>query len=173
MVETASSTKEDAYEDARTQPGTAQNGRIDPPDAVLCGGIELCVTNFWGEDVHCFLPDLSAHGEDAEALHFCLWRKRLRPEAVPEQSAEKISLRSTGSLAGICTLRTHDSRFAELCGHAEADSGRKTSGLNAVLKTFQLCRKQIRVVEDISMAESGKAADGQSGVHGTQFLDGL
>ena len=31
-----------------------------------CGdGIEQCVTNFWGTDVHCFIPDLSAHGEAA------------------------------------------------------------------------------------------------------------
>ena len=28
-------------------------------------GIELCVTDFWGDDVRCFLPDLSSHGEAA------------------------------------------------------------------------------------------------------------
>ena len=28
-------------------------------------GVEQCVTSYWGEDVHCFLPDLSAHGEVA------------------------------------------------------------------------------------------------------------
>ena len=28
-------------------------------------GIEQCITSFWGDDVHCFLPDLSAHGEAA------------------------------------------------------------------------------------------------------------
>ena len=26
-------------------------------------GIEQCMTSYWGEDVHCFLPDLFAHGE--------------------------------------------------------------------------------------------------------------
>ena len=28
-------------------------------------GIELCVTRFWGDSVHCFLPDLSSHGAAA------------------------------------------------------------------------------------------------------------
>ena len=28
-------------------------------------GLEQCVTRFWGEDVRCFLPDLSSHGEAA------------------------------------------------------------------------------------------------------------
>ena len=32
-------------------------------------GIELCVTNFWGEDVHCFISDLSGHGEDAATTY--------------------------------------------------------------------------------------------------------
>ena len=43
-------------------------------------GIEQCVTDFWGNDVHCFLPDLSAHGkasgetydsakQEAQAIH--------------------------------------------------------------------------------------------------------
>ena len=39
-------------------------------------GINLCVTNFWGEDVHCFVPDLSAHGEDAAARREARKRRR-------------------------------------------------------------------------------------------------
>ena len=218
-------------------PGQGRTALLIHPMLSSAEGIELCVTNFWGEGVHCFVPDLSGHGEDAaatyhsaaeeakaihdvlveqgcthldlgfgaslggvvlfemlkfpdltfdhvffegvsfyekapliefvltrvflskhrkavhrhergehppyhprlrlcaaagtfagdaEALRFCLWRKGLRPEAVPQASAEKISRRSTEGLAGICTLRKDDSGIAELCRHAEADLGKLT-----------------------------------------------
>lgn len=38
-------------------------------------GIELCVTDFWGDDVRCFLPDLSSHGEAAGETYHSAWEE--------------------------------------------------------------------------------------------------
>lgn len=46
-------------------PGQGRTALLIHPMLSSAEGIELCVTNFWGEGVHCFVPDLSGHGEDA------------------------------------------------------------------------------------------------------------
>lgn len=46
-------------------PGAAKTALLIHPMLSSSEGIEKCVTSYWGEDVHCFLPDLSAHGEVA------------------------------------------------------------------------------------------------------------
>lgn len=38
-------------------------------------GIELCVTRFWGDSVHCFLPDLSSHGAAAGETYHSAWEE--------------------------------------------------------------------------------------------------
>ena len=43
--------------------GAAKAALLIHPMLSSAEGIEQCVTRFWGNDVHCFLPDLSAHGE--------------------------------------------------------------------------------------------------------------
>lgn len=32
-------------------------------------GINLCVTKYWNDDIHCFVPDLSAHGDDMDSTY--------------------------------------------------------------------------------------------------------
>lgn len=32
-------------------------------------GIDLCITSYWGKEIHCFVPDLSAHGDDRAATY--------------------------------------------------------------------------------------------------------
>ena len=50
---------------------TAEKAALLIHPMLSCGeGIEQCVTDFWGTDIHCFIPDLSAHGEAAgETYH--------------------------------------------------------------------------------------------------------
>ena len=43
--------------------GAAKAALLIHPMLSSAEGLEQCVTRFWGNDVHCFLPDLSAHGE--------------------------------------------------------------------------------------------------------------
>lgn len=50
-------------------PGRGRTALLIHPMLSSAEGIELCVTNFWGEGVHCFVPDLSGHGEDAAATY--------------------------------------------------------------------------------------------------------
>ena len=60
--------------------GAAKTALLIHPMLSSAEGLEQCVTNFWGNDIHCFLPDLSAHGtasgktyhsaqEEAQAIH--------------------------------------------------------------------------------------------------------
>ena len=60
--------------------GAAKAALLIHPMLSSAEGIEQCVTDFWGDSVHCFLPDLSAHGsaasetyrsakEEARAIH--------------------------------------------------------------------------------------------------------
>lgn len=60
--------------------GAAKAALLIHPMLSCAEGIEQCITSFWGGDVHCFLPDLAAHGkaaaetyrsaaEEAKAIH--------------------------------------------------------------------------------------------------------
>ena len=45
--------------------GASKTALLIHPMLSSAEGVALCVTDFWGEDVRCLLPDLSAHGEAA------------------------------------------------------------------------------------------------------------
>ena len=73
--------------------GAAKTALLIHPMLSSGEGIEQCVTNFWGEDVHCFIPDLSAHGgafketyhsakEEAKMIHRLPGGERLHPFTV-------------------------------------------------------------------------------------------
>ena len=42
--------------------GAAKAALLIHPMLSSAEGLEQCVTSYWGGDVHCFIPDLSAHG---------------------------------------------------------------------------------------------------------------
>lgn len=50
-------------------PEAAKTALLIHPMLSSAAGIELCVTRYWGKDVHCFIPDLAAHGEDMAATY--------------------------------------------------------------------------------------------------------
>ena len=65
-------------------------------------GIELCVTNFWGSAVHCFLPDLSAHGEDAAATyHSAAEEAKAIHDVLVEKGCTHLDLGFGASLGGV------------------------------------------------------------------------
>lgn len=65
-------------------------------------GINLCVTNFWGEDVHCFVPDLSAHGEDAAATyHSAAEEAKAIHDVLVEKGCTHLNLGFGASLGGV------------------------------------------------------------------------
>lgn len=65
-------------------------------------GIELCVTNFWGEGVHCFVPDLSGHGEDAAATyHSAAEEAKAIHDVLVEQGCTHLDLGFGASLGGV------------------------------------------------------------------------
>lgn len=68
-----------------------------------CGdGIEQCVTNFWGTDVHCFIPDLSAHGEAAsETYHSAKEEAQAIHDYLAERGCTHLHLGFGASLGGV------------------------------------------------------------------------
>lgn len=65
-------------------------------------GIELCVTNFWGEDIHCFLPDLSAHGEAAtETYHSAAEEAKAIHDHLVERGCTRLNFAFGASLGGV------------------------------------------------------------------------
>ncbi len=68
-----------------------------------CGdGIEQCVTNFWGTDVHCFIPDLSAHGEAAsETYHGAKEEAQAIHDYLAERGCTHLQLGFGASLGGV------------------------------------------------------------------------
>ena len=65
-------------------------------------GIELCVTNFWGSDVHCFIPDLSGHGEDAAATyHSAAEEAKAIHDVLVEKGCTHLDLGFGASLGGV------------------------------------------------------------------------
>lgn len=68
-------------------------------------GIELCVTRFWGDSVHCFLPDLSSHGAAAGETYHSAWEEaKAIHDYLVEQIARICSLASARRLAVWCCL---------------------------------------------------------------------
>ena len=65
-------------------------------------GIELCVTDFWGDDVRCFLPDLSSHGEAAgETYHSASEEAKAIHDYLVEQNCTHLQLGFGASLGGV------------------------------------------------------------------------
>lgn len=65
-------------------------------------GIELCVTNFWGNDVHCFVPDLSAHGEAShETYHSAALEVKAIHDYLTERGCTRLQLGFGASLGGV------------------------------------------------------------------------
>ena len=65
-------------------------------------GIEQCVTRFWGDDVHCFLPDLSAHGEASGQTYLSAMEEaRAIHDYLIEQNCTHLQLGFGASLGGV------------------------------------------------------------------------
>ena len=65
-------------------------------------GIELCVTDFWGDDVRCFLPDLSSHGEAAGETYHSAWEEaKAIHDYLVEQNCTHLQLGFGASLGGV------------------------------------------------------------------------
>ena len=65
-------------------------------------GIEQCVTNFWRSDVHCFLPDLSSHGEAAgETYHSAKEEARAIHDKLIARNCTHFQLGFGASLGGV------------------------------------------------------------------------
>lgn len=65
-------------------------------------GIQLCVTRFWGEEVRCFVPDLSAHGaECSAAYHSAADEARAIHDALVERGCTHLQLGFGASLGGV------------------------------------------------------------------------
>ena len=81
-------------------------------------GIELCVTNFWGSDVHCFIPDLSGHGEDAAATyHSAAEEAKAIHDVLVEKGCTHLDLGFGASLGGVVLfelLKFQDLTFAHV-----------------------------------------------------------
>lgn len=83
-------------------PGQGRTALLLHPMLSSAEGIELCVTNFWGEGVHCFVPDLSGHGEDAAATyHSAAEEAKAIHDVLVEQGCTHLDLGFGASLGGV------------------------------------------------------------------------
>lgn len=83
-------------------PGQGRTALLIHPMLSSAEGIELCVTNFWGEGVHCFVPDLSGHGEDAAATyHSAAEEAKAIHDVLVEQGCTHLDLGFGASLGGV------------------------------------------------------------------------
>ena len=65
-------------------------------------GLELCVTRFWGDSVHCFLPDLSSHGAAAGETYHSAWEEaKAIHDYLVEQNCTHLQLGFGASLGGV------------------------------------------------------------------------
>ena len=65
-------------------------------------GIELCVTSHWGKDVHCFIPDLAAHGEGmAATYHSAEEEAKAIHDALVQKDCTHLQLGFGASLGGV------------------------------------------------------------------------
>lgn len=65
-------------------------------------GINLCVTKYWGDDIHCFVPDLAAHGEDiASTYHSAAEEAKAIHDELLAKGCTHIQLGFGASLGGV------------------------------------------------------------------------
>lgn len=82
--------------------GAAKAALLIHPMLSCAEGIEQCVTKFWDDDVHCFLPDLSAHGEAAaETYHSAAEEAKAIHDYLAEWDCTHLQLGFGASLGGV------------------------------------------------------------------------
>ena len=65
-------------------------------------GIDLCVTSRWGNDVHCFIPDLAAHGADmAATYHSAAEEAKAIHDTLLQKGCTHLQLGFGASLGGV------------------------------------------------------------------------
>ena len=65
-------------------------------------GIDLCVTSYWGNDVHCFVPDLAAHGADrAATYHSAAEEAKAIHDTLVKKGCTHLQLGFGASLGGV------------------------------------------------------------------------
>lgn len=65
-------------------------------------GLEQCVTKYWGSEVRCFLPDLSAHGEaSGETYQSASLEARAIHDALVQRGCTHFALGFGASLGGV------------------------------------------------------------------------
>lgn len=65
-------------------------------------GIEQCVTDYWGTEVHCFIPDLSAHGDaSGETYHSAKEEAQAIHDYLAQRGCTHLQLGFGASLGGV------------------------------------------------------------------------
>ena len=83
-------------------PEQAKTALLIHPMLSSAEGIDLCVTKFWEGKVHCFVPDLSAHGEDAATTyHSAAEEAKAIHEVLVEKGCTHLDLGFGASLGGV------------------------------------------------------------------------
>ena len=95
--------------------GAAKAALLIHPMLSSAEGLEQCVTRFWGDAIHCFLPDLSAHGSAAgETYHSAKDEARAIHDVLVERGCTHLQLAFGASLGGVVLfelLRYQDLSF--------------------------------------------------------------
>ena len=83
-------------------PEAAKTALLIHPMLSSAEGIDLCVTSHWGSDVHCFVPDLAAHGEDmAATYHSAAEEAKAIRDALVQKGCTHLQLGFGASLGGV------------------------------------------------------------------------
>ena len=95
--------------------GAAKAALLIHPMLSSAEGLEQCVTRFWGDAIHCFLPDLSAHGSAAgETYHSAKDEARAIHDVLVERGCTHLQLAFGAALGGVVLfelLRYQDLSF--------------------------------------------------------------
>lgn len=95
--------------------GAAETALLIHPMLSSAEGIALCVTDRWGGEVHCLIPDLSGHGEAAgETYHSAAEEARSIHDWLLRQGCTHLQLGFGASLGGVVLfelLRFQDLTF--------------------------------------------------------------
>lgn len=117
-------------------PGQGRTALLIHPMLSSAEGIELCVTNFWGEGVHCFVPDLSGHGEDAAATyHSAAEEAKAIHDVLVEQGCTHLDLGFGASLGGVVLFELKAWPGYAHCGKMTAESQNYAAMLKQILES--------------------------------------
>ena len=70
--------------------GAAKAALLIHPMLSSAEGLEQCVTSYWGGDVHCFIPDLSAHGAACTQTYHSAQAEAIRTELAAAAELEEL-----------------------------------------------------------------------------------